>query len=37
MFHQLSDIFNKPFLTGQFTSVLKIEKVTPKHKIQPEF
>ena len=33
---QLSDIFNMPFLTGQFPSVLKIAKVIPIHKKQPK-
>ena len=31
---QLSDIFNMSFLTGQFPSVLKIDKVIPIHKNQ---
>ena len=31
---QLSDIFNMSFLTGQFPSVLKIDKVIPTHKKQ---
>ena len=31
---QLSDIFNMSFLTGQFPSVLKIDKVIPIHKKQ---